>query len=65
MREPCAMGCQRAIAEDIRNRGDDYLLAVKGNQERLHNMFLKEFSFAKLAQLKCDKFETEELGSRG
>jgi predicted transposase YbfD/YdcC len=30
-----AIGCQTAIAEKIVTRGGDYLLAVKGNQERL------------------------------
>jgi len=27
-----AMGCQRAIAEQIIKQGGDYLLALKGNQ---------------------------------
>lgn len=30
-----AMGCQKAIAEQVLARGGDYVLAVKGNQERL------------------------------
>ena len=30
-----AMGCQRAIAKQIRKGGGDYVLAVKGNQESL------------------------------
>lgn len=30
-----AMGCQKEIAADIIDRGGDYLLAVKGNQEHL------------------------------
>jgi predicted transposase YbfD/YdcC len=30
-----AMGCQKTIARDIVNRGGDYLLSVKGNQEHL------------------------------
>jgi predicted transposase YbfD/YdcC len=30
-----AMGCQKEIAKKIVDRGGDYLLAVKGNQERL------------------------------
>lgn len=32
-----AMGCQREIAAKIREKGADYLLAVKGNQPSLHN----------------------------
>jgi hypothetical protein len=31
-----AMGCQRAIAEQIRAQGADYVLAVKANQKELH-----------------------------
>lgn len=32
-----AMGCQKDIAEQIVNAEGDYILAVKGNQERLHD----------------------------
>jgi predicted transposase YbfD/YdcC len=32
-----AMGCQRAIAEQIVDQGGDYVLALKGNQGRLHD----------------------------
>lgn len=31
-----AMGCQKAIAAQIVEQGGDYVLPVKGNQERLH-----------------------------
>jgi len=31
-----AMGCQRKIVEAIRMKGADYLLALKGNQEAMH-----------------------------
>lgn len=31
-----AMGCQKAIAENIIDKGGDYLLALKGNQSSLH-----------------------------
>jgi predicted transposase YbfD/YdcC len=31
-----AMGCQKAIAEQIIERGGDYVLALKGNQSGLH-----------------------------
>jgi len=31
-----AMGCQKAIAEKITDKGGDYLLALKGNQSHLH-----------------------------
>lgn len=32
-----AMGCQKAIAEKIIEKGGDYLLALKGNQSSLHD----------------------------
>ena len=32
-----AMGTQKAIAADIIDRGSDYVLALKGNQEKLHD----------------------------
>ena len=32
-----AMGCQKAIAEKIIDKGGDYLLALKGNQSRLRD----------------------------
>ena len=31
-----AMGCQKQIAKDIRGKGADYVLALKGNQGTLH-----------------------------
>lgn len=30
-----AMGCQTAIAEEIIDKGGDYVLALKGNQDHL------------------------------
>ncbi len=41
-----AMGTQRAIAKDIVDRGGDYILAVKGNQGRLHDELRDQFDFA-------------------
>jgi len=32
-----AMGCQRSIAKKIRDKGADYVLALKGNQGTLHD----------------------------
>ena len=32
-----AMGCQKEIATEIRERGADYVLQVKGNQEHLED----------------------------
>jgi predicted transposase YbfD/YdcC len=39
-----AMGCQREIAATIHDKGGDYLLAVKGNQEFLEEDLIAEFA---------------------
>ena len=39
-----AMGCQKAIAEKIRGRGADYLLALKGNHPTLYHTVIEHFS---------------------
>ncbi len=57
-----AMGCQKSIAKEIVEKGGRYVLAVKGNQEKLHdeicNFFERKFrSFtAKPQQCKYLKF---------
>ena len=38
-----AMGCQKEIAQAIRDRGADYVLAVKENQPRLYEDLLATF----------------------
>jgi len=38
-----AMGCQKEIAATIRERGADYVLAVKGNQEHLEQDIINHF----------------------
>jgi len=38
-----AMGCQKEIAAKVRERGGDYVLAVKGNQEHLQEDVLAAF----------------------
>lgn len=39
-----AMGCQKDIAAQIRERGADYLLAVKGNQDHLQEDIIHHFA---------------------
>lgn len=39
-----AMGCQKGIAQEITLRKADYVLAVKGNQERLHACIKEAFT---------------------
>lgn len=38
-----AMGCQKAIAEQIVKQGGDYILQVKKNQPELHDLLVKTF----------------------
>lgn len=39
-----AMGCQKAIVEKIVERGADYVIALKGNQETLHEAAKEAFA---------------------
>jgi predicted transposase YbfD/YdcC len=39
-----AMGCQKEIATNVRERGADYVLAVKGNQEHLEEDIVNYFA---------------------
>ncbi|MCY3659000.1 MAG: ISAs1 family transposase [Caldilineaceae bacterium] len=39
-----AMGCQKRIAETIRDQGADYVLALKGNQPQLHEAVVETFA---------------------
>jgi predicted transposase YbfD/YdcC len=41
-----AMSCQRAIAAQIVQQGGDYVLALKGNQENLHDDVRRFFEYA-------------------
>lgn len=41
-----AMGCQRSIAEEIVGKGGEYVLAVKGNQGKLHDEICNFFEQA-------------------
>lgn len=38
-----AMGCQKAIAEQLISKEADYLLAVKSNQPKLHQALVNAF----------------------
>ena len=49
-----AMGCQTAIAEKIVEKGADYVLAVKNNQEQLFENIGDEFRFCKEIQIDED-----------
>lgn len=60
-----AMGCQTAIAEAIRDREADYVLAVKDNQPTLHRgveaHFLEHLE-DDFARVKVSRHETKETG---
>jgi predicted transposase YbfD/YdcC len=45
-----AMGCQKAIAQKIIGKGADYILAVKDNQQFLHEDLKEAFGASKAAQ---------------
>ena len=55
-----AMGCQRKIAEKIVAKEGDYLLAVKGNQGKLHAAFEQHFPLHKLQNWNGDVYTTTE-----
>ena len=55
-----AMGCQRAIAKKIVKKEADYLLAVKGNQGKLHEAFQNHFTVMKVQNWSGDSYQTVE-----
>jgi predicted transposase YbfD/YdcC len=59
-----AMGCQREIAEKIREQGADYVLAVKKNQKELHQAIEDYFETAQQAGYRAVPLErVEEVDS--
>jgi predicted transposase YbfD/YdcC len=58
-----AIGCQKEIAAKIRERGGDYVLAVKQNQPTLHERITRAITAAlEEDEVKCDEHETVESG---
>lgn len=60
-----AMGTQKAIAEQIVDAKADYVLALKGNQESLHDAvieYLQEQLENDFANVKAQQLEVEETG---
>ncbi|PKG40840.1 hypothetical protein CXF74_00535 [Psychromonas sp. Urea-02u-13] len=47
-----AMGCQKAITKKIRHKEADYVIAVKGNQEHLHQSIKDFLKFVKTINFK-------------
>lgn len=56
-----AMGCQKNIAEKIKDKKADYLLAVKGNQGKLHDAFKEYFPLKLFSDYDGDSFSTQEV----
>ncbi len=60
-----AMGCQKAIAEQILGQEADYVLALKGNQGRLAEeveAFFTEANANRFRSIECDYYEHSEKG---
>jgi predicted transposase YbfD/YdcC len=60
-----AIGCQKAIARQIRDQGGHYLLAVKGNQGSLHEdvtLFLDDARTRDFRDVPHDVYEQVEKG---
>jgi predicted transposase YbfD/YdcC len=60
-----AMGTQKAIAEQIIASDADYVLALKGNQETLHQAVIdtiEEQSQNNFADVKARRYRTQEMG---
>jgi predicted transposase YbfD/YdcC len=57
-----AMGCQKKIAQEIIESDADYVLALKGNQETVHNE-VKTFLDAALAEKQGSRLPGEKLSA--
>jgi predicted transposase YbfD/YdcC len=60
-----AMGCQKEIAQAIRNTGADYLLQVKGNQPTLEADLKAKFAAAFAADYRDTAYDVWVTESRG
>ena len=60
-----AMGCQRAIAKQIKEGGGDYVLGVKGNQKQLDKEVRQYFDAAREQDFKGKEISNEETAEDG
>ncbi|MEL6349855.1 MAG: ISAs1 family transposase, partial [Myxococcota bacterium] len=60
-----AMGCQRAIAEQIIEQGGDYILALKGNQGTLHREVEQLFADALATDFGGEEYDRYEQSNKG
>ena len=60
-----AMGCQKEIASQIVEKGGDYAIALKGNQQSLHDEVENFFEQAKAMDfdgIQCSRCDSREVG---
>lgn len=60
-----AMGCQKEIAREIKKRRGDYVLALKGNQGRMHEDLKEHFRWARENGFKDVPFDYSESTDKG
>jgi predicted transposase YbfD/YdcC len=60
-----AAGCQKAIAQQIRDQGGDYLLAVKGNQPTLHDAVQRVFADACAGEFADVSYTVQDAVEKG
>ncbi len=56
------MGCQRAIAKKVLDKGADYMLVVKGNQPSLEAAFNDYFRLEMFQQEDTNGYSIQEVG---
>jgi predicted transposase YbfD/YdcC len=57
-----AMGCQKTIAKQIKEKGGDYIFGLKGNHTVLHNQVKDAFGTNAESFFKIEKAETTDKG---
>lgn len=60
-----ALGCQKKIAQTIRDKHADYVLAVKDNQGNLHQDIQDWFAYADQVSFKAMQYDYAEAVSKG
>ena len=60
-----AMGCQRAIAKQVKEGGGDYVLGVKRNQKQLDREVRQYFDAAREKDFECDGIQSEVTAGDG
>ena len=58
-----AMGCQKKIAEKITEKKSDYVLSLKGNQEKIHDDVKEFFTCHELDEKYCGRYKIQKYES--